>query len=201
MLCPQCNNETELTSGTCPTCGAPLPLAAAQPAPGTVLPGGAMGAPGAIASPGAARPAGTSAQFAFDVNRLSQADRIAGVATLVLFISLFLPWFGASVGMFSVSVNGLWHGWMYIPLILSLALMGYLVVRAGFAEMPFRLPLTHDKLLLAGTVVNAILTVLSFLLKPSGTGWQFGAFIGLIAAVVAALPFAVPAVKAKTSQR
>jgi hypothetical protein len=131
---------------------------------------------------------------------LSQADRIAGTATLVLFISLFLPWFGASSGNFTVTVDGLWHGWMYIVLIVSLVVMAYLALRAGFAEMPFRVPVTHDQALVAATGLSALLAFLGFILKPSGASWQWGAFVGLIAALVAAAPFALPAIRARTSR-
>jgi hypothetical protein len=191
VICPKCRAETTEVTGACPSCGAPLD---AGPAAAGVPPYGAAG-PGTSAT---ATPAATS--FAFDAKRWSQADRIVGGATLVLFISLFLPWFGVNFGAGSITVDGLWHGWMYIVLILSLALMAYLVIRAGFKEMPFRLPLTHTQLLLAVTGLSAFLTLLSFIFKPSGTGWQFGAFVGLIAALVAVAPMALPAIKAKTAQ-
>jgi hypothetical protein len=64
-----------------------------------------------------------------------------GAATIVFFISLFLPWFTSSAGIYSASVNGLWPGYMYIGLILALAVIAYLVLRAGFDALPFRLPL------------------------------------------------------------
>jgi hypothetical protein len=140
--------------------------------------------------------------FKFDAKRWSQADRITAVATLVLFISLFLPWFGVNFGFGSVTVNGLWHGWMYLVLIVSLAIMVYLVARAGFSEMPFKLPMADAQLLLIATGVNAVLTVLAFLFKPGGgaVGWRFGAFVGLIAALVAAGPTALPAIQARRAK-
>jgi hypothetical protein len=160
-------------------------------------------------SPAAAQgpaPAGTPAvslpPFSFDMKRLSQAERITGIATVVLFISLFLPWFTYSFGLGSVSVDGLWHGWMYLVLLLCLAILAYLVARAGFSEMPFKLPMTDERLLLITTGVNAVLTILAFVFKPggigfSGIGWGFGAFVGLAASIVAAAPLAVPAIQAR----
>jgi len=135
--------------------------------------------------------------FSFDAKRWSKNERITGVATLVLFISLFLPWFGVSYGLYSGTVDGLWHGWMYIVLILSLAVMAYLVARAGFEKMPFNIPGTHEQLLLIGTGVSFVLTLLAFVFKPGGSavGWRFGAFVGLAAAVVAAAPLGVPAIR------
>jgi hypothetical protein len=147
--------------------------------------------------------------FSFDLGNLSQSEKITGVATLVLFISMFLPWFTYSFnytfGSGSVSVDGLWHGWMYLVLILCLAILAYLVMRTGYREMPFKLPMSDEQLLLVATAVNAVLTILAFLLKPGGVGftgigWGFGAFLGLAAAIVAAVPLAVPAIKARGSQ-
>jgi hypothetical protein len=140
--------------------------------------------------------------FSFDIKRWSLAERITGVGTLLLFISLFLPWFTYSFGPVSVSVDGLWHAWMYLVLILCLAILAYLVARAGFSEMPFKLPMAGEQLLLIATGVNAVLSILAFLFKPggigfSGIGWGFGAFVGVAASIVAAAPLAVPAIKAR----
>ena len=59
------------------------------------------------------------------MKRWSQAERTTAIATLVLLISLFLPWYTYNFGLGSVSVDGLWHGWMYIVLLLSLAILVY----------------------------------------------------------------------------
>jgi len=136
------------------------------------------------------------------LKRWSPAERITAIATLVLFISLFLPWFTYSFAFGSVSVDGLWHGWMYLVLLLCLAIMAYLIARAGFSEMPFKLPMTDDQVLLIATGVNAVLSILAFLLKPggigfTGIGWGFGAFVGLAASIVAVVPLAVPAIRAR----
>jgi hypothetical protein len=158
-------------------------------------------APASTPSSGSGLPA-----FAFDLKRLSKAEQITGGATLVLFISLFLPWFTYRYTVVTVSgtisVNGLWHGWMYLVLLLCLGIMAYLVAIAGFGELPFKLPMAREQLLLVATAVNFVLSVLAFLLKPGGygfggIGWGFGAFLGLIASVVAALPLGLPAIQAR----
>jgi hypothetical protein len=41
----------------------------------------------------------------------------------------------------------------------------------------------------------------SFLTKPSGTSWQYGAYIGLIAAFVAVAPRVVPAIQARVKTK
>jgi hypothetical protein len=132
------------------------------------------------------------------MKRWSQAERTTAIATLVLFISLFLPWYTYG----PLSLDGLWHGWMYIVFLLCLAILVFLVSRAGFNEMPFKMPVSEHQLLLYGTVINLVLTLISFLDKPGGVGfggigWGFGAFIGLVAAVVAAVPLGVPALRAR----
>jgi hypothetical protein len=171
------------------------------PAAGTSLPPTGAAAPAGSPPPptasGASRPA-----FSLDASRLGQAERITGIATLVLFIALFLPWYTYNFGLGSVSADGLYHGWMYLVLLVSLAVMAYVVLRAGFDVMPFKLPMSDEQLLLIATVFNVVLCILAFLLKPggigfSGVGWGFGAFLGLLAAIVAAAPLAVPAIQAR----
>ena len=106
-------------------------------------------------------PAQTGSSFKFDVKRWSQTDRIVAIATLVLFVSLFLSWFGAGIYVYNVTVDGLWHGYMYITLIVSLAIMGYLALVAGMETLPFKLPASHAQLLLVATGLNFVLTLIS----------------------------------------
>ncbi|MGD1013566.1 MAG: hypothetical protein ABR963_04145 [Acidimicrobiales bacterium] len=146
--------------------------------------------------------ASSTSSFSFQMKRWSSAERTTAIATLVLFISLFLPWYTYNFGLGSVSQDGLWHGWMYIVFLLSLAILAYLVSIAGFSELPFKMPIAGEQFLLIASVVNLVFTVLSFVDKPggiglSGIGWGFGAFIGLVAAVVAALPLGMPALRAR----
>ncbi len=198
QTCSQCQSDAPDDANNCSNCGAPLGggVAAAQAAP-------AMGGASAAAAPAAATGPSIPA-YKFNVARWSLADRIAGVATLVLFICLFLPWFTVSVGFggYSIggSVNGLWHGWMYLTLIISILLIAYLVLRAGWDKLPISQDIPHLTVMLVGTVVNVVLTLIAFIDKPGGgaTGWGFGAVVGLIAAIVAAAPYAVPQLRAKT---
>ena len=64
---------------------------------------------------------------------VGHVDRLVGGATLVLFIALFLPWFSVNFGgiIGTASASGLTaHGYLYITLILSLAILGLLVAEA-----------------------------------------------------------------------
>jgi zinc-ribbon domain len=196
QTCPQCGRETADDARTCASCGASLSAGATatQDAPSVSAP--APAAPAATAPSASAMPA-----YKFDAARWSLADRIAGVATIVLFISLFLSWFGISVIGITVTASGVSaHGYLYIVMILSILIIAYLVLRAGWEELPGGINLPHLTTMMAATLVNLVIVFLAFIFKPggSGVGWEFGAFLALIAAIVAAAPFAIPQLRAKT---
>jgi hypothetical protein len=139
-----------------------------------------------------------SQSFRLDASRWTRTDWITGISTLVLLITLFLPWFGVNILGISAQADGLdAHGYLYLALLLCLAIIGYLVAVAGVAGLGDRLPLPHRQWLLIGTGVNGLLILLAFAVKPSDTGWRFGAFAGLLAALVALAPQAFPALAAR----
>ena len=141
--------------------------------------------------------------FKFDAKRWTVADRIGGIATFVLFISLFLDWFTASVGVLSGSESGLSaHWYLYLVLIICIAIIVYLVLRSGWDRLPIDQEIPHVTVMTAATVANLVFVFLAFIFKPSGlgivsVGWSFGAFVALIAAIVAAAPFSIPALRNK----
>lgn len=147
--------------------------------------------------PGYRPPAGPpqhGPQFAFDLNRLSRVDQVVGASSLILIITLFLPWFGVSLDGYSASESGFdAHGYLIIPLLTAIALIAYLVMRAGWDHLPWKLPMEHAPLLLVGTGIQALIVLLAFLFKPTGTDWQFGAYLGLLAALVACGAVVMPA--------
>jgi hypothetical protein len=204
QTCPQCQSQASDEAKHCPNCGAALSATAAPPqdAPAAGPPPGSTPPPppAAAAPAGAGAPASAVPPFKFDVARWSRADRIAGVATVVLFICLFLPWFTISFGFGSGSVNGLWHGWMWLSLILCIVIVAYLVLFAGWDRLPISQDVPHLTVMMIATIVNAVLVLIAFIDKPggSGVGWGFGAIVGLIAALVAAAPYAIPQLRAKT---
>src|SRR5215471_2630395 len=182
MRCAQCNEVNAWTLAQCRSCGAPL-AASTGSSPGT---GRRSEAPPASHSAPAAPEA--SPAFAFDARRWTFADRVTGGASLVLLVSLFLPWFGTDGDFFNVSVDGMWHGYMVIALILAVAILAFLVLRAGFVSLPPGFSVTTAGHLLAGTVgLNLLLAVISFATKPTATSWQYGAYVGLAAAIVAVI--------------
>lgn len=183
MFCAKCGNSLAEGSASCPACGAPVAGA---------------GAAGTRAGAGAQA-------FNFDAARWSQAERITGVASVVLLISLFLPWFSASAFGITVSQSGMSaHGYLWLVFFLCLAIIAFLVLEAGFQSMPFRLPVARDVLLLAATGINLLLVLIAFFVNPNylghGVGWSFGAFIALIAAAVACIPLALPLLRARAGR-
>ena len=200
QTCPTCQSQAADDASTCPSCGASLsPSTAATqggPAVGAPAPAHAAAAPAANASSGSGVPA-----FKFEASRWSLADRIAGVASIVLFISLFLSWFGVSVIGITVTASGVSaHGFLYIVMIICILEVAYLVLRAGWDRLPISTNIPHLSVMMVATIVNLVLVFIAFVDKPggSGVGWEFGAFLALIAAVVAAAPYAVPQLRAKT---
>jgi hypothetical protein len=142
-------------------------------------------------------------QIKFDLASLGRVDRLVGGGTLVLFISLFLPWFSVNFGgiLGKVSASGLTaHGYLYIPLIISIAIVALLVAEAlGLWKLPASAGISRDQILLIGTAISLVLVVIGFLAKPGGSavGWDWGAFVGLIAAVVAVFPLGWPIIQAR----
>jgi hypothetical protein len=205
QTCPQCQSQVADDAGTCPSCGSSLSTSstststATQAAPTVSAP---APAPAAAAAAGAAASSGSSIPaYKFDAARWSLADRIAGVATIVLFISLFLSWFGITVIGITVTASGVSaHGYLYIVMVICILEIAYLVLRAGWDELPISANLPHLTVMMAATIVNLVLVFIGFIFKPggSGVGWQFGAFLALIAAIVAAAPYAIPQLRAKT---
>jgi hypothetical protein len=131
------------------------------------------------------------------VNELNRKELIFGPATVLLLISFWLPWYSFSFGPISVSRGGLsQHGWLFIAVLDSIVLVLYVLITAfGAGDLADQGRLSKEQLLTIMTGVNLVLVVLAFLLKPSGFGWTYGAFLALAAAIVAFLPFGVPLVQ------
>jgi len=219
MNCSQCGHEAAEGANACTNCGASLAVGAQSAPPGSfAAPPGA----GTTAPAGAVAPAGSAGQFAFDLNRLSTEEKVAGVASFVLLISIFLPWLSGSAtvtvaGVTSKtnygSINGYTlHGYFWLVFVLSLAVLAFLVLKAGFASFPVQLPLSDDQVVLGLTAISFVLVLLGFLftgygfargggvVAPGysyhyGTSRSFGAYLSLVAAIVAVAPFGWPLIK------
>lgn len=220
-MCPQCQTQASDDAAFCPNCGTqsgdPAPSGtAAQPASTltappqrhATVPSAATTGPPERATPsprGQIAGTGTSVPpYTFRAARWSAADRITGIATLVLFIALFLPWFSAGTLGFSVSESGISaHGYLYVVLLVCIAVVLYLLARAGWDRLPISTRIAHSPVMLVATSLNAGLVVLAFLLKPGGSfvHWSVGAWLALIASIAAAAPTAIPAIQARRDRR
>jgi len=225
MTCANCGNNVAEGSQACPRCGtlvsrdvtSPQDKPAWTPAGGPGGPAGPSGSYGPAGPSGPYGPGGTSGPvhhtptssgFNFDAARWTRSDKIAGVASLVVLIALFLPWFSGSISSdntlglaaTSGSESGTAaHGWLWLVFIIALLIVAYLVCAAGFQVLPVKLPLRHDQLLLVAAGVNLLLVFVAFLFKPStggiaglSIGWSIGAFLALIAAIVAVAALTPP---------
>jgi hypothetical protein len=191
MFCSECGNQFAEGPASCPRCGAPAGGAVPRPA----------GAPPVSSGGSSAAMQG----FSFDAARLSQADRIAGAATVVLLVSLFLPWFTASAGSLGIaSESGITaHNYLWLVFLLCVGIIAFLVLGAGLTQMP--LPLPRETILLVATGLNLLIVLVAFLMLPDGFGlvtisWAFGAFISLIAAIGACVPLAMPLLRAHSGR-
>jgi hypothetical protein len=165
--CSRCLVEVPLGAALCPKCGAAIRKPVLQrPAP---------------------KPTSKTRQR---VNALSQTERIIGPATFVLLISFWLPWYG--IGPFTASGLSV-HGWLFIGVLDAVVLVLYVLITAfGVGDLADQGRLSKDQLLTILTGVNLVLVALGFLLKPAGFHWTWGAFVALIAAIVAFVPFGIP---------
>jgi uncharacterized membrane protein YhaH (DUF805 family) len=166
--------------------------------------------------------------FSFDINRLTRQERVIGIATFVLLVAIFLPWVSgnetetlngkvvSSAHYGSISGYTL-HGYFWIVFILCLAVIAFLVAKAGLQKMPFAMPVTDDQALLGATGLSFIIVLLGFLFNSYAysstsvtiagysdrfsTSYDFGAYLSLIAAVVAVAPLAWPIIQQQRQKR
>jgi hypothetical protein len=201
ITCPNCQNVAGEGATTCPSCGNALgpPQATTYSASATPPPGASGPAHAASAPP---PPAQSRPQAKLDLASIGQVERLVGGGTLVLFIALFLPWFSVHFGgLGTYTASGLSsHGYLYITLIVAIGILVFLGAEAlGLWHLPETSPLAREHILLAATGINFVLVLIGFLFKPggSGVGWSWGAFVALIASIVALFPLTWPIIQAR----
>ena len=133
--------------------------------------------------------------ISIDFRRLGTGDIVALGGSVLLFISLFLSWYTIKVseefGNIGASTSALGTGaggWRVLILVIDILVILYLFVRT-MTPRGLHLPLPHWQLLTVALGLQFLLTLLAFLVKPSADGvsvsWGYGAFIGLIASIIA----------------
>lgn len=139
-----------------------------------------------------------TASIAARLRRLEVYELVAGGASLLLLVTLFLPWYRYTAGGSSISFSAMSSaagGWRVLILIACLVIVGYLGISANFTRP--RLPIPATQALVVATVVNMLLVVVAFATVPTSalggfavfvhTGVAWGAYLGLVAALVALL--------------
>jgi hypothetical protein len=198
--CSQCGSDVTEGATFCPVCGTPTTVGdQAAPASDPMMAGGGSSIPPQGPAPAAQGGGSTMPAYKFDIANLQMLDRVAAGATLILFISLFLDWYHVSVtfGTFTESASAdvlTAHGYMYITLILCLVILAIYVVKLGMGKLPVNLPVSDAQLVLGLSALNLLLVIIAFLNKEN-TSWSFGAFLGLIAAIVALAPTGWPVIE------
>ena len=191
MYCSNCGSALALGSKFCPNCGQPQAMAPSAVQPAT---------------------AGTSGpKTSIDFRRLGIGDLISLIATVILFVSLFLPWYSFSessttnIGtagptsstLYTISALGtMAGGWRFLILVLAIVIILLLLVLT-LLPRGLRAPIPYWQLLTVLCSVSFLLVLLAFLVRPSGAGtsngfsyswsWSYGAFLGLsvgLAAIV-----------------
>lgn len=189
MYCISCGHEISAGARFCRSCGARQEDSeqASRPADSTARSDERVRAGPEPLVAGTRSSAAQWQTLSFDATRWSRGDLVTGVATLVLLIALFLPWFSVQFAGFSIpglSVDALSaHGWMYITLLVTLAVIGYLVARAVYDDL--RLPVPRWQALAGATGITLLLSVIAFADVPTGLGRSYGAFIGLLSTIAA----------------
>ena len=119
------------------------------------------------------------------------------VASLVIVLALFLPWFSIPGIGTSLSWTGLTaHGYLALALLTGLGLPGYLLLSGGWEVPPVRLRVPHAQLLRTGTCVQLVLILGGFLARPTASNWDAGALLALAAALAACAVMLAPVLRA-----
>jgi hypothetical protein len=171
-----------------------------QPAAAPLVAAPMAAAPPAAAAAPTRQPAQSVAEFYYKFNaaRWSVADRITLGATIVLLASLFLPWFSSPyVGLSTSGLDS--HDFLILALFDCVAIIFYMLARAGWQILPFRFKLAHSPVVLLATGVNLLIVVVGALVSSQSypNGWQIGTVIAVVASVVAIAPIGIPFTKSK----
>jgi hypothetical protein len=202
LSCPQCQATNPHDPASCHHCGAALtgqdlyiPSSSASQFPRTpaeqFLPDNRAGQyiPGSETR---------SRQFRPDWRRLTRVEQTAGGATLIVLVSLFLPWFGLDDLGTDTSVTRLGaHGYLVIVALPAVLMTGYLLQRSGWEQFPLGLPVAHETMLIAGTGLQFAGVAIGFADVPAGLRPKFGAFLALIASVAALGAALVPVLRSR----
>ena len=134
--------------------------------------------------------------MSFDWKRLSTLDRVVAGGAAIVFIALFLPWWGIDIEGFSYSVDGWSAGFTAWAGGLLLTIAGVLLVlrRSGANIAPANIGPSVLVVGIAG--VGVLLVIIRWASLPRYRGFGVGARYGLYIALIAGIAELVAAVMA-----
>lgn len=127
---------------------------------------------------------------------LAKVDRVGLVAAAIALISLFLPWYGVSNGIYGASVSGWGSGYGLLGGLLVVAAGVYRLLQRAGIHVPGK-PLSPAFVVLAASVLGTLLVALRWITMPSrhfgfngvtalSYGPRLGIWIALLAGAVEA---------------
>ena len=129
---------------------------------------------------------------AFDMKKLSTADRAVVGAGAVALICLFLPWYGGGTSLISVSWSGFSSGWGWIGSLAIIAAGVYLAGLRSGSNMP-KISYGPGVTVLGLSLIGTIIVALRWLTIPSGSGFgysygpKYGLYLTILAGIVQAV--------------
>ncbi len=129
----------------------------------------------------------------FEAKRLSKLDWAVVGGAGVSFIALFLPWYGATSGVFSASVSG-WstsYGWFGALLIIAAGV--FLALQRSQVNLS-SVPVTPALVVMGAAVLGTLIVVIRWITLPSGhagiggvTIYSYGPRVGIFLTILAGL--------------
>jgi hypothetical protein len=127
-----------------------------------------------------------------DLSKLTNGDKIIGVSGVLLFIFSFFKWLGYDVGPISVSQSAWSFFLCWFSVLLGVALVAYVGMKAGGVKMPDLGSVSWDQIVLGVASLIFLLILIKLIAGPSAHGVDLGSvgisksrkigiFLGLIA--------------------
>ena len=123
--------------------------------------------------------------------RISVPDWVAGIASLILLISVFLEWY--HVGAFGFRAGGSgWDATKLAILVFLMALASIAIVALRIAQFDLSMiPIPIGVILLGLGGLSALIVLIRIIIRPGGGGItlsvSYGIFIALLAAIAVAV--------------
>lgn len=135
-----------------------------------------------------------------DVDRVRRGELIAGISAVALFIIMFLPWFGFSLGgvaeeaqdaasQLGVSIPDVdtnfnaWESFDFIDIVLFVTVIVAVAFAAATAmSQTVALPVAASAITAGLGILSTVLIIYRLLDTPGDSDRKYGVFLGLIAA-------------------